>query len=459
LIPAASSPAAEVLNGTAAYGDFSRDAPGTRRHIAPADMPPPHDTETKVNMSSVVAPPPGALPRVPDGFTVTPFAHLDKPRQIRVAPNGDVFVAETTVGKVEVLRAPDGAAKPSQTSDFVAGLPGPFGIAFYPAGADPHYVYIATATAVLRYPYRNGDMTAQGPAETIVPELPHNGAHVTRDIAFSADGTKLFISVGSATNDADNMEPAGAEAIKAAEAERGLGAAWGPELWRADVLVTSPDGKAGLKSFANGIRNCVSLTVQPGSGPGGSGPGGSGPGGSGPGGSGPGGGDVWCTNNERDTLGDNLPPDYVTPVRQGAFYGWPWYYIGSHEDPNHKGQRPDLNGKVTTPEVLIQPHSAPLGMTFYTGNQFPNDYRGDAFVALHGSWIRANRTGYKVVRIILKDGKPTGEYEDFLTGLVAGDKGVWGRPVGVAVTHDGSLIVGDDANGTLWRIAYTGGKQ
>jgi glucose/arabinose dehydrogenase len=435
LAPVASLSAGEVLSGMAAYGDFTRDAPGTRRHITPADMPLPHDTETKVNMSSVVAPPQGAVPRVPAGFTVALFAQLDNPRQIRVAPNGDIFVAETTVGKIEVLRAPDGAPQPSQMADFVTGLPGPFGIAFYPAGADPQYVYVATATKVLRYPYRNGDMTARGPAETVVPELPHDGAHVTRDIAFSADGAKLFISVGSATNDAENMETADAGAIKAAETDRGPGAAWGPEAWRADVLVTSPDGKAGVKSFANGIRNCVSLVIQPGS------------------------GDVWCTNNERDTLGDNLPPDYVTPVRQGAFYGWPWYYIGNHEDPNHKGQRPDLNGTVTTPEVLIQPHSAPLGMTFYTGSQFPEDYRGDAFVALHGSWIRANRTGYKIVRIILKGGKPTGEYEDFLTGLVAGDHGVWGRPVGVAVAHDGSLIVGEDGNGRLWRIAYTGDKK
>jgi glucose/arabinose dehydrogenase len=431
-LPLARPAAAEVLTGTAAYGDFSRDAPGTRRHITPADLPPPFATEAKANMSSVVAQPTGAMPLVPPGFSVTAFAHLNGPRQIRVAPNGDVFVVETNSGKIAVLRAPDGAAQPSETATFATGLSGPFGIAFYPAGANPEFVYIATDSTVVRYPYKNGDLTARGPAETVVPELPHGGFHSTRDIAFSADGKTLFISVGSATNEGETM---GQGDAKAAEAEHGLGAPWGSETLRADVLMTSPDGRAGLKSFANGIRNCVTLTVEPKTSA------------------------LWCTNNERDMLGDNLPPDYVTPVKPGGFYGWPWYYIGNHEDPHFKGARPDLAGKVTTPEVLIQPHSAPLGMAFYTARQFPKDYQGDAFVALHGSWNRAVRTGYKVVRVILKNGKPTGEYEDFLTGLVAGDKGVWGRPVGIAVAHDGALIVGEDGNGTIWRITYGGGKQ
>lgn len=429
LLPFARHAVAEVLTGTAAYGDFSRDAPGVRRHITPADLPAPFATEGKANMSTVVPQPADAAPSVPPGFTVTSFAHLAGPRQIRVAPNGDIFVAETNAGKIEVLRAPDGATQPSETATFASGLSGPFGIAFYPSSGNPEFVYIATAGSVLRFPYKSGDMTARGPAETIVPELPHGGFHSTRDVAFSADGKTLYISVGSATNDADTM---GQGDAKAAEAERGLGAAWGSEAWRADVLMTSPDGKAGLKSFANGIRNCVTLTVEPKTSA------------------------LWCTNNERDMLGDNLPPDYVTPVKPGGFYGWPWYYIGNHEDPHLKGQRPDLADKITTPEVLIQPHSAPLGMAFYTGRQFPKEYRGDAFVALHGSWNRAVRTGYKVVRVILKDGKPTGEYEDFLTGLVTGDKGVWARPVGIAVAHDGALIVGEDGNDTIWRITYNG---
>jgi glucose/arabinose dehydrogenase len=423
----------EVLSGAAAFGDVSKDAPGVTRHIGPSDLPAPHATEAKAFMSTVASPPKGAAPQVPPGFTVTPFAHLAAPRQIRVAPNGDIFVAETKNGKVTVLRAADGATEPSQTATFASGLGGPFGIAFYPLGPDPQYVYVANAGSVVRYPYRSGDLTARGPAETIVPEIPSIGYHATRDIAFSADGKRLFISVGSGSNTAETMDKANDANIKAAERARGLGAGWGPEALRADVLVTSPDGKAGLKSFANGIRNCVTLTVQPKT------------------------GDLWCTNNERDMMGDDLPPDYVTPVKEGAFYGWPWFYTGNHEDPTLKGQRPDLAGKVTTPAVLIQPHSAPLGMAFYTGGAFPKAYQGDAFVALHGSWNRANRTGYKVVRILLKDGVPTGEDQDFLTGLVTGAGNVWGRPVAVAVAHDGSLIVGEDGNGTLWRISYTGG--
>jgi glucose/arabinose dehydrogenase len=166
---------------------------------------------------------------------------------------------------------------------------------------------------------------------------------------------------------------------------------------------------------------------------------------------------LWCVTNERDILGDDLPPDYATKVSEGGFYGWPWYYIGGHEDPRHKGERPDLAGKVTVPDVLFQPHSAPLGIAFYSGSQFPAEYRGDAFVALHGSWNRAKRTGYKVVRLIFKDGKATGEYEDFMTGMVATpDTGVWARPVGVAVAHDGALLVTEDGNGTIWRVRFQG---
>ena len=163
--------------------------------------------------------------------------------------------------------------------------------------------------------------------------------------------------------------------------------------------------------------------------------------------------------NERDGLGDDLPPDYATSVRLGAFYGWPWYYIGQHEDPRLKGRRPDLAGQVTQPDVLIQPHSAPLGIAFYTGDQFPKEYRGDAFVSLHGSWNRARRTGYKVIRLRFANGRPTGQYEDFLTGFVASDQAVWGRPVGVAVAQDGSLLVSEDGNGKIWRIAYRGGLR
>jgi glucose/arabinose dehydrogenase len=424
---------AQVLTGSDAYGDFTKDAPGVRRHIAPSDLPAPYASEIKANMSSVVAQPAGAVPLVPAGFKIEPFAQLKRPRVIRVAPNGDIFVAQTEIGQVSVLRAADGMSKPSQTEVFASGLNGPFGIAFYPAGPNPHYIYIANETSVVRFPYKNGDLKVSGPAETIVPQIPGGGGHTTRDIAFSPDGARLYISVGSRSNVAESMDKADAKDVQAAEKERGLGASWGDEAWRADVLVTSPDGKAGLRSFANGIRNCAGLTVEPRT------------------------GDVWCATNERDSLGDNLPPDYATRVKQTGFYGWPWYYIGGHEDPRLKNERPDLADKVTTPDVLIQPHSAPLQISFYTGSQFPAEYRGSAFVTLHGSWNRANRTGYKVVRAILKDGQPTGEYEDFLTGLVTSDGAVWGRPVGVATAHDGALLIGEDGNGTIWRITYPGG--
>ena len=167
-------------------------------------------------------------------------------------------------------------------------------------------------------------------------------------------------------------------------------------------------------------------------------------------------GTLWCAVNERDGLGDNVPFDYATSVKEGAFYGWPWYYIGDHEDPRHANGRRDLAGHVTVPDVLFQAHSAPLGISFYEGSQFPADYKGDAFVALHGSWNRGVRTGYKVVRLIFEDGKPTGEYEDFMTGFVVSDEQVWGRPVGVATARDGSLIVSEDGSGTLWRVTYKG---
>jgi glucose/arabinose dehydrogenase len=433
LVGTAAPASAELRTGSAAFGDVTKDAPGVRRHIVPGDLPAPFASESAAKFSTVAAQPGGAAPQVPADFKVEPFATVKKPRVIRVAPNGDIFVAQTALGQVSVLHAADGATKPSRTEVFASGLSGPFGIAFYPAGPNPQFVYIANSGSVVRFPYLNGDMTARGPAETVVPAIPSGRSHSTRDIAFSPDGAHLYISVGSGSNVAETMDKGDSAQIKAAESERGLGAAWGDEAWRADVLVTSPDGKAGLRSFANGIRNCAGVAVEPKT------------------------GDLWCVTNERDSLGDNLPPDYATRVKPGAFYGWPWYYIGNHEDPRLKGDRPDLAGKVTVPDVLIQPHSAPLQIGFYTGQQFPAEYRGSAFVTLHGSWNRANRTGYKVVRALLKDGEPTGDYEDFMTGLVTNDGTVWGRPVGVATAHDGALLVGEDGNGTIWRITYQGG--
>jgi glucose/arabinose dehydrogenase len=286
----------------------------------------------------------------------------------------------------------------------------------------------------VRFAYNSGDLKASGPPEVIVAKLAANTKdHYTRDLVFSPDGRTLFISVGSGSNDAEKMPKKTLAEAGQWDAVHGVGAAWDEETNRADVLTVDPNG-GGRKVFAAGIRNCVSMAIQPGA------------------------GDLWCATNERDLLGDNLPPDYVTRVKAGGFYGWPWYYIGAHEDPRHKGERPDLATKTIAPDVLIQPHSAPLGLTFYTTKSgsaaFPKAYRGDAFVALHGSWNRQLRTGYKVVRVTLKDGAPTGEYEDFLVGFVADNKGVWGRPVGVAEARDGALLVTDDAGDTVWRVAH-----
>lgn len=431
---AACSASAQVRTGAAAYGDWRTDAPGVVRKITPADMPAPYATKPTAAPSSFAPRPAGAELKTLPGFSVAPFAKLQGPRMIRVAPNGDIFVAETEAGQVSVLRAADGAAKPTVDQVFVDGLDRPFGMAFYPPGPNPKWVYIAEPNSVVRIPYANGDLKARAAPQTVAPRLAADTrGHSTRDVAFSPDGRRMFISVGSASNIADGMARKTPEEARAWQADHALGAAWGPEEHRADVLVADPDGK-NLKVFAAGIRNCVSLAIHPVT------------------------HDLWCATNERDMLGDNLPPDYVTRVREGAFYGWPWFYIGDHEDPRLKGQRPDLAGKVTTPDVLFQPHSAPLGMSFYTARggpaAFPAEYRGDAFVGLHGSWNRNPRTGYKIVRVMLKNGVPTGAYEDFVTGFVIDGKSVWGRPVATAVAHDGALLFTDDAGDTVWRVAY-----
>lgn len=421
-----------VLMGAAAFGSWHDDAPGKRRHITADALPAPYTSPSVGNTSRVVRPPAGAKLKAPPGFEVKQLAAgLAGPRLLRVAPNGDIFVAETGAGRVRVLRpAADGEAI-SANEVFASGLRGPFGIAFYPA-ANPEWVYVANTNSVVRFPYRDGDMKARGAAEAIVPELPSGRGHSTRDVVFSKDGTKMFVSVGSASNDGEGMgrllDPS---AMRKWAQDMPLGAAWGNEAERADVLVFDPQGK-GRRIFATGIRNCAGLAVHPVT------------------------GDLWCSTNERDALGDNLPPDYLTRVREGAFYGWPWYYVGAHEDPRHVGERPDLKDKITVPDVLLQPHSAPLQMMVYSGDQFPPDFKGNVFAASHGSWNRATRTGYKIVRAMVKDGVPTGEYEDFVTGFVLDDTSVWGRPVGVAQGKDGALLFSEDGNGTIWRVSRSG---
>jgi glucose/arabinose dehydrogenase len=403
-----------VLTGAAAYGDWRNDAPGVRRKITPADMPPPYESASASHHPTVVARPANAWPKAPPGFVVELFAGgLDNPRAIRVAPNGDIFVAESGPGRIRVLRAADGAKTP-EIRTFAEDLYQPFGIAFWPPVPDPRYVYIANTDSVVRFPYHPGSMQPTGPAETIVTGLPRGG-HWTRDVVFSADGSRMFVSVGSRSNAADRL----------------INAPWQSDEGRAVVLSFTPEGN-DKRFFATGLRNCVGMALQPAT------------------------GELWCSVNERDGLGDDLPPDYLTRMREGAFYGWPWFYIGANEDPRHAGEQPALRSRVTVPDVLVQPHSASMEMTFYDGAQFPAEYRGDIFAAFHGSWNRAKRTGYKVVRVLLKNGQPTGEYEDFLTGFVISDGSVWGRPVGAAVARDGALLVSEDGNGTIWRISWRG---
>jgi len=419
----------DPLVGPAAFGDWRASKPGVSRLIRPGDLPKPGATPSSVNGPHIVPRPAAAVPQVPAGFKIGLFADgLSGPREMRVAPNGDIFVAETRAGTIKVLRAADGASKPSTVSVYASGLNEPFGIALFPSGSNPQWVYVANTDSVVRFPYKTGDLKATGKPETVVAELPHGGAHSTRNIVFTNDDRRMLVSVGSASNDAEgkNAPPGG---LQSWSSQHPLGASWGREIDRAGVLAFDPDGN-NAQVFATGIRNCVGLAVHPLS------------------------GELYCSTNERDGLGDNLVPDFVTRVREGAFYGWPWFYIGDNEDPRHPGERPDLKGKITVPDVLLQAHSASLGLAFYNGSAFPAEYRGDAFAAEHGSWNRSRRTGYKVIRIRLKDGVPTGEYQDFVTGFVVNDSDVWGRPAGVAVAHDGALLVSEDGNGTIWRITH-----
>jgi hypothetical protein len=424
-----SASAEPVLVGKDAFGNWQSDKPGVVRLIRPQDLPRPGASPSAANVSRVVARPAGAAPRVPAGFKVELFAEgLSGPRVLRVAPNGDIFVAETRAGRLRVLRPGEGGAKVAVDEVYASGLNRPFGIAFFPTGDNPLWIYIANTDSVVRFPYRGGDLKAAGRPETVVADLSHGSGHSTRDIVFTPDNKRMLVSVGSAGNAGEGMggPPGGIEAWSRGQP---LGAAWGYEAERAAVLAFDPDGK-DRKLYATGIRNCVGLAIQPRT------------------------GTPWCSTNERDGLGDDLVPDYVTSVREGAFYGWPWFYIGGNEDPRHPGARPDLKDKITIPDVLIQPHSASLGMTFYQGGNFPAEYRGDAFAAEHGSWNRSKRTGYKVIRIRMKDGGPTSEYEDFVTGFVVNDSEVWGRPVGIAVAKDGALLVSEDGNGTIWRVTH-----
>jgi len=401
-----------LFTGQAAFIDGRSMKPGTFRKVTVDALPPPFATSSSANPPRLIPRPADAWPQAPAGFKVELYAtNLDQPREIRTAPNGDLFVAETHSGQIKIFRGRDEGGKPQQVSVFATGLNQPFGIAFYPRGANPQYVYVGDTNAVVRFRYRSGDLKATGPVEEIVPHLP-TGGHSTRDLAFSLDSKRLFVAVGSGSNVDDPDRNPG-------------------EFHRANILEYTPDGKfAGV--YGSGIRNPAGIGVNPTT------------------------GEVWCSTNERDSLGDNLVPDYITHVQPGGFYGWPWYYIGGHPDPRLEGRRPELKDKVIVPDVLLQPHNASLELTFYDGAQFPREYRGDLFAAEHGSWNRANRTGYEVIRVPLEDGHASGVFEDFITGFVTPGGEAWGRPVGVTVAQDGSLYFTDDGTKSIWRVSYAG---
>ncbi len=410
-LPFAFAAASNVLTGNAAFTDYRKEAPGVIRKITVADLPAPFATKSAGNGPKVVPRPEGMWPRTLPGFKVELFATgLGNPRELRTAPNGDLFLAATHNGEIQIFRGITADSKPVQTSTFATGLREPFGIAFYPPGPNPRYVYVANINSVVRFAYKNGDLKATGEPETLITGIP-GGGHSTRDLAFSPDGHRLFLSVGSASNiDDPDTHPS--------------------EFHRANILEYTPDGKF-VQVYASGIRNPVGIAIQPET------------------------GDLWCSVNERDALGDNLVPDYITHVQEHGFYGWPFYYMGSNPDPRLNGKHPELKGKVIVPDVLLQPHNASLEMTFYEASQFGPQYKGNIFAGEHGSWNKADRAGYEVIMAPVKNGKATGEYEDFVTGFVTPEGDAWGRPVGVAVSPDGSLMFSDDGSASIWRVHTT----
>lgn len=373
-------------------------------HIKPSDLPKPYATPSANFGPRMIGMPEGAKLKVPEGFKVEIFAEdLSGPRSLTVAPNGDVFVVESAVHRVICLRDTKGTGKADVKEVFAEKLKQPFGIQFY-----GKHVYIGNTDSVVRFPYTPGQTKAVGEPEVIISDLPAQGyrGHWTRNILIHPKTKKIFVTVGSETDigEAKNR--------------------------RAVILQYNLDG-SGEKVYASGLRNAVGLDVHPKT------------------------GQLWTSVNERDGLGDDLVPDYVTSVKEDGFYGWPWYYIGANHDPRVP-ENPSLKDKTIVPDVLLTSHSAALGLVFYTGKMFPKEYQGDMFVALHGSGNRSKRTGYNIVRVKFKNGKPVGSYEPFVSGWMFGEdmREVWGRPTGVAQGKDGSLFIAEDGGSRIFRVSY-----
>jgi glucose/arabinose dehydrogenase len=396
----------------------------------PPALPPPFETKSVTKHPKVIGWPDGKTPKAPDGFAVSLYADkFDSPRWVYALPNGDVLVAEartlpkpdakpevkeglkksktvtgTSANRITLLRDADGDGKPEVRETFLTDLNQPFGMALV-----GDQLYVANTDGVVKFPYKTGQtkIDAKGTPVLYLPIGGYNN-HWTRNLLASADGKKLYVSVGSASN----------------VGEKGMK----EESLRANILEINPDG-TGLRVFASGLRNPVGMAWEPHTRA------------------------LWTAVNERDELGDELVPDYITSVKDGAFYGWPYSYYGQNEDPRRKGERPDLVAKAVVPDLAVGSHTASLGLAFYTATAFPEKYRGGAFVGQRGSWNRSQFAGYRVAFVPFKDGKPAGAVEDFLTGFIANADEVYGRPVCVCVAADGALLVTDDVTDRIWRVA------
>ena len=378
--------------------------------IGEITLPPPYATESKTNNSRVLKWPDGKTPKAPEGFTVIKFADgLENPRWTYIAPNNDIFVVEsgtrTSKNQITVFRDADKDGKFETRNVFISNLNRPFGMLVL-----KDFFYIANTDGLYRYPYKNNPLKLETQGTKIL-ELPAGGYnnHWTRNIISNQDGSKIYVSVGSGSNVAEN----------------GID----KEIRRAAILEINPDG-TGEKIYASGLRNPVGMDWNPVN------------------------DELWTAVNERDELGDDLVPDYVTSVKRDGFYGWPYSYFGNIPDPRMKGERKDLVAKAIVPDVPVGPHTASLGLAFYDKNAFPEKYKNGIFVGQHGSWNRAKISGYKVIFVPFANGKPSGKPEDFLTGFIADEAKaeVYGRPVAVTVMNDGSLLVNDDSGNTIWKV-------
>jgi glucose/arabinose dehydrogenase len=371
-------------------------------------LPPPFATKSVTNRPEEAGWPAGKTPVAPAGFVVMKFADgLKNPRWTYIGPNGDVFVAESATKKsadrITILRDVNKDGVPELREIFLEKLKQPLGMLILKG-----HFYVANTDGLYRYPYKEGDTRITGEGEKIL-ELPAGGYnnHWTRNLLANADGSKIYISVGSASN----------------VAEHGMDT----EIRRANILEINPDG-SGERIYASGLRNPVGMDWAPGT------------------------KTLWTAVNERDELGDDLVPDYITSVKEGGFYGWPYSYFGQNKDPRMKGEGAELVEKAIVPDVPVGSHTASLGLAFYNQTKFPAKYHNGVFIGQHGSWNRSKLSGYKVTFVPFKDGRPSSKMEDFLTGFVDSEKKVFGRPVGVTVMKDGSLLVVDDSGNTIWRV-------